>query len=144
MSRGREVVDSVEGDLFAVATMLTGIDVEDLGADDRDGAGPDARATASWQATLMAGCLWKAAIVVIDGLFDDVIVLAAADDHPVGDAMAGLSVIGQLPHETPRRWTVPDRRHLLWHPCARRSQPSGLFREAPGRRFGDLANACRR
>lgn len=46
MSRGREVDDSVEGDLFAVATMLSGIDVEDLGADDPDGAGPDARATA--------------------------------------------------------------------------------------------------
>ena len=57
MSRGREVGDSVEGDLFAAATMLTGIDVEDLGADDRDGAGSDARATLLSQATLMAGCL---------------------------------------------------------------------------------------
>ena len=53
--------------------------------------------------------MWKAAIVVIDGLFDGVIVLAAANDHPVGDGVAGLSVIGQLPHKTPRRWTVPDR-----------------------------------
>ena len=55
---------SVEGDLFAVAAMLTGIDVEDLGAEDPDGAGPDARATALRQATLLAGCLWKASIVV--------------------------------------------------------------------------------
>jgi len=88
---------SLEGDLFAAAEELTGIDVEDLGAHDVDGAGPDARATALRQATLLAGCLWKASIVVIDGVFDDVIVLAVSDDRPACDGVAGLSVIGQLP-----------------------------------------------
>ena len=86
---------SVEDDLFA--GYLTGIDIEDLGADDPDRADSDARATTLRQATLLARCLWKAAIVVTNSLFDDVIVLALADDHPVGNGVAGLQVIGQLP-----------------------------------------------
>lgn len=97
-----------EAEIFVSAHRMTGIDLDDLGADDED-EGPDRRGRTLRQATLLAGCLWDASIVMLDQLFDDVERLRA---DPGAD-IAETWILGQLPPQSSAHYTPLFAQELL-------------------------------
>lgn len=83
--------------LMMAADKLTGVDLQWLGARTADEVGPHERGESLRQAALLAGCLWHASVVLIDGLFDDVEQMRSRRDSDWVAAVDGTVVLATLP-----------------------------------------------
>ncbi len=124
-------MDLDERSLMTAADKLTGVELEWLGARAADEAGPDERGESLRQAALLAGCLWQASVVLIDGLFDDVEQLRSQQDSNLMAAVDDTRVLATLPvrfrpHYSPtftRKFlvaavAVTERLNKGWEPLA--------------------------
>lgn len=83
--------------LMMAADKLTGVDLQWLGARTADEVGPHERGESLRQAALLAGCLWHASVVLIDGLFDDVEQMRSQQDSDWAAAVDDTEVLATLP-----------------------------------------------
>jgi hypothetical protein len=102
-----------EARLFAVASRFRGFPLAWLSPADLSGTDPDARAGALRQATLAAGCLMTAAIVVVDELFGDVETLRRAGDIGERVNIGQTLVLSALPPRFAHRFTAAFAQRFL-------------------------------
>jgi hypothetical protein len=111
--RPAEDRERAEARLLAEASRLRGVPLGWLTTSDVEASDPDGRARALRQASLVAGCLMRAADVVVDELFEDVEMLGrAAEDGGVVES-EGTFVLSGLPSRFAHHYTPLFARRFL-------------------------------
>jgi len=99
--------------LFRQADRLTGIELDELGADSFEGTDPDARGLALRQATLLAGCLWHASVILVDQLIEDIGTLGLANARGEDPDIASTFVLSGMPRRFESKYTPLFAQKLL-------------------------------